>query len=223
MSSDHLPPFPLPDLPRAPDSTISRVARRALEFRDLSALTVLPDALMDAGRDADARAVRAAVAPLFQVNGSGDLVYNAWADLRRAVLAVVFYDLYDWNGVCAHLAEQFAKPSGGTSLRGGAMTVGGVGVPIVEWGPPARDALAELDAAARTIPVTLTTLPDEADALTAIAAAYALHAAESHPDYEYYRTDGHNPLNGWEPNIHASRRLAEPLGASLSWMRRRTP
>ena len=93
MSADPKPPFPLPDLPRAPFTTVSGLVTRWLEWDDWTAAQKLPDALRDAGRDEDAKAVMQIVSRHLHPEFGG-------AHYRNRVLGLLAWDVYDWNAAC---------------------------------------------------------------------------------------------------------------------------
>ncbi len=194
-------PFPLPDLPRAPESDLGRLACRILEHRDIGALTRLPDMLMDMGRESDARMVKF----LCHCGIKGDdqarsvLKYNrpTWGMIAAGVSSLLWWDIFDWEATLAVMAKELVPkqtPFTGVSSRSGSLTVR-------LDGDPAPDMLAGF---VQTTEGWMT--PEEA------------HAREMHPDYEYCRTVlGYacSEQSGWERNEGAS------TGESWHWRRRR--
>lgn len=112
--AERTPPFPLPDYPRAAPSELGALAARVLEYRDVEALTRLPDMLQDAGRSADAKIVKKAVA-IALVRLVVTPHYSQWEHMRGLILAALFRDVFDWAGVLAVLGrgwDDFDRMSG---------------------------------------------------------------------------------------------------------------
>ncbi len=185
--ADPKPPFPLPDLPRiSPPSDLALLACRVLEWRDMEALTRLPDMLRDMGRDADANRVEQKVGRYVTRNQLSD----SWMTFRNELLEVVVFDVFDWASTLRVLGERFAaKPAFPGISRGsfGRITVGNVDVPITEW-------RMYPEAEAVPIPSFDSSIIGRTDD--------ELHASESHPDYEY--TNGSRPdAADWVRNFPA--------------------
>ncbi len=197
--SDPKPPFPLPDLPRiTPSSDLALLACRVLEWRDMEALTRLPDMLRDMGRDADANAVYDMIALTLakwtpfpdRNNFWDDASVHSSVQLKR----ILWWDIFLWEQSLRVLGERFAEKPGsrGTSGFGGTLTVGGVDVPITQW---------LMHPHVEAVPIPSFTPPASTDE--------ELHASESHPDYEYARTPYSDPPashDEWEHNVPADAR-----------------
>lgn len=110
-----LQPFcPLPDLPRSPDSDLSRIICLVLEHRDMEALTRLPDMLLDLGRDADAKELRAITARAITHLGIIKRPYDpSWSDrVYGEILDLFFWDLFSWEQCLGILSRRIATIRG---------------------------------------------------------------------------------------------------------------
>ena len=101
-----------PDLPDAADSLVGALARRWLKDGDWGAARVLPDALADSGRDADAREVRRAIALLaaqrFGMGGKEDgmtYLITSSDHWRSVAMRVLWFDLFDYDATVAKLED----------------------------------------------------------------------------------------------------------------------
>ncbi len=218
-------PFPLPDLPRIshpPYPNVTALSLLALEHRDLSALTRLPDALRDANRDADAAAVISATGRAMAAwLSTGVHTSSLWEQLRRDVSAVVWFDIFDWEQCLGVLGERYAPKTTGAT---GSLTVN-VRVPDRQRNiPTLHGPAAPLDASSLMTDGTITITGTFAASNVPEFVVADLHATESHPDYEYAHTSSpkRRPLgygsDRWERNPHAP-----PSANRAGWMRRRLP
>lgn len=202
-------PFPLPDLPRAPESDLGLLACRILEHRDIGALTRLPDMLMDVGREEDAGFVREMLARSLYENGDRSSFQDTWREFIPDVARVLWWDIFSWEGTLAVMAKELA--------------------PKEEEPATARTKIDHdrtttvLHAAGETLPESWagssTYLTARSPGLAGMTVAEA-HAREMHPDYDYSRTDwgsGHRG-EGWEVNQEIPRDRV-----SYYWRRRRVP
>jgi hypothetical protein len=103
-----MPPlFPLPDYPRRAPSTISTIACRLLEDKDVTALPPLTDALRDAGRESDAVSVERVIAShastfLSRPNEAS----GTWLRMRYEILNLLFWDIFDITLMCGVLDKR---------------------------------------------------------------------------------------------------------------------
>lgn len=206
MPTDPVSPFPLPDLPRAPDSDISRMARRVLEWRDMEALTRLPDVLRDAGRDEDARHIVEMLGlEMYRQfsDGRHDPFGRVWENVADEIARVVWFDIFDWASALGVMGRAFAEP-GRAAARPSSPSALNVAPFSSSSGFP--DAIT---AAFGNLLVTLSAVPD--------ADVPRLHAEEIHPGYEYRDAPECPDGPGWEHNPYA----LPAMSGDSCWMRRR--
>jgi hypothetical protein len=101
-----------PELPEAAYSEVGALARRWLRDSDWSAVGPLTDALRDAQREDDVRAVRCAVAQAAaeKVGYGGHIAgvsyYPSMTDVWQVVaMRCLWFDLFSWESTLAKLAE----------------------------------------------------------------------------------------------------------------------
>lgn len=103
----------LPDIGRAPDSDLSRLAVRFLVDEDFTALTPIVDELIGAGRDEDAYDIRKAV--VAQIHALNDhhphSVFCGPDVLGSTVLKTLWYDLFTWEATVDALIRTAAAHS----------------------------------------------------------------------------------------------------------------
>lgn len=126
--STETPPYPLPDLPRAPYSEVQALALRVIEWADFSAFGPLMDALRDVGREADAKAVARLIPLRKEIRERSFHLSRLRADLEN----LLFEDIYDARAVAAgivlkgdedddelKMGEADEMPMGGPDPMGG--------------------------------------------------------------------------------------------------------
>ncbi len=113
MADTTPPPFPLPDLPRAPASELGSLAVRILEWRDMEAFTRLPDMLMDMGRNEDAKMVKFCChhGITWQYQSSDTIQYKppTWGMIASTVSSLLWWDIFDWQSTLRVMGEKFGK------------------------------------------------------------------------------------------------------------------
>lgn len=135
------PPFPLPDLPRAPASELGALALCVLEWRDVEALTRLPDMLMDMGRDRDASLVKLFIARwCCPVIGQSK---KSWDRTIDTIVSILWWDIFDWQQTLAKMGRDLDEISKygkfNSDLPVGFGTTG-FGPPLSETGGVLRSA-----------------------------------------------------------------------------------
>lgn len=111
-------PFSMPDIPHAPSNTIGDIARTILEGGLVGDIPILLDALRDAGRGEDVRAVSCLVIGIMDKSGSTFGPYQSisrvekgrehldWECIRQIITRVCAADLFDIPTVCRMLATK---------------------------------------------------------------------------------------------------------------------
>ncbi len=225
------PLHPLPDLPRiSPPSDLARLALRVLEWRDMEALTRLPDMLMDIGRADDATHIRDMLGEAMWTcsesnpengqaitNGSAPYFSDVWFRFANELAKCLWWDIFDWQATLGTMGTALATydapdPDKDPPMEGPSLNRGSHGTVSVDG----------------AVIGTIASWAIEPQFASATAGAeHELHASESHPDYEYRRTR-HIPellevrATGWERNLPSERRYEVP-GDSLCCWRRRKP
>ncbi len=198
MADTTKPPFPLPDLPRAPESDLGRLACRILEHRDLGALTRLPDMLMDMGREKDAEILREEIAEAIWQMHAGEVggYEGAWGRFAPDLARLLWWSIFSWEATLAVMAKELAPKE--------KITFTGQLNPAV-WAGTHTGA-----------PVTVTYGTPRPFSIESMNVAEA-HAREMHPDYEYrqLRHPGPPDQREWEVNEELN-----STAAFFCWRRR---
>jgi hypothetical protein len=226
----------LPDLPRAPESDLSRMLCSIIERADMEALTRLPDFLRDVGREDDCQQVMATTWELFRAVSNLDkfsrsVLSDRWEKFVAPTLVNVFaWDLFDFASCLAIAGRKLNEAPTPRSGPAGKMTVGGREISISSWAMTTHGEQVDVEFGA---PVThavheggiLTRVTESGDTLT-FTGDDSAHALELHPDFEYRRiSHAGTPVPAtdsppWQPNVHRD----EYTGIQgVHWMRPKQP
>ncbi len=220
------PLHPLPDLPRiSPPSDLARLALRVLEWRDMEALTRLPDMLMDMGRADDATHIRDMLGEAMWTcsesnpengqaitNGSAPYFSDVWFRFANELAKCLWWDIFDWQATLGTMGTALATYDAPDPPKDPPLTRGPIGT--VSVGGQVIGTVASW---------SVSTPNSE---LLATTSEYELHATESHPDFNYMHTySGNIPDRPWYRNPFAEPRYAEAGDAfpQLMCWRRRKP